>query len=192
MSYCTALPFANATAALRPFLAAPQRWQDSDAAFDVPRFGRSLVNDFLAGAVISACLALAAAPANAQFPGGVTPPGQPRYKPKPDAPRPGVNAQSQRWYEGALQEYNAKRYGTAMSMIERSIAADANNPSAWYLRGAILHMGKDRAGALAAYNRTLAIDPRYGKAYGDRALLYEQMGRKALAAADWARMRALR
>ena len=30
------------------------------------------------------------------------------------------------------------------------------------------------------------------KAYGDRALLHEQMGRKDLAAADWARMRSLR
>jgi tetratricopeptide (TPR) repeat protein len=128
----------------------------------------------------------------AQFPGGVSPPGQPRYKPKPDAPRPGVNAESQRWYEGALQEYNAKRYGTAMSMLERSIAADASNPSAWYLRGVIAHTRKDRAAALAAYDRTLAIDPRYKKAYGDRALLHEEMGRNDLAAADRARMGALR
>jgi tetratricopeptide (TPR) repeat protein len=137
-------------------------------------------------------LALAATPAAAQFPGGVSPPTQPRYKPKPDAPRPGVSVESQRWYESALQEYNAKRYGTAMSMLERSIAADANNPSAWYLRGVIAHTRKDRAAALAAYNRTLAIDPRYSKAYGDRALLHEEMGREDLAAADRARMRALR
>jgi tetratricopeptide (TPR) repeat protein len=146
----------------------------------------------LRSTVIGAGLVLAALPALAQFPGGVTPPGQPRYKPKPDAPRPGVNAESQRWYEGALQEYNAKRYGNATSMIERSIAADANNPSAWYLAGVLAHTRKDRAAALAAYNRALAIDPRYKKAYGDRALLHEEMGRKDLADADWARMRALR
>jgi tetratricopeptide (TPR) repeat protein len=138
------------------------------------------------------CLALTAPSALAQFPGGVTPPGQPRYKPKPDAPRPGVSAESQRWYEGALREYNAKRHVAAASMLERSIAADANNPSAWYLRGVILHTQKSRTEALAAYNRTLAIDPRYKKAYGDRALLYEELGRKDLADDDWARMRALR
>jgi tetratricopeptide (TPR) repeat protein len=153
---------------------------------------RRLANQPLGSAVIAVCLALAAAPTNAQFPGGVSPPGQPRYKPKADAPRPGVNAESQRWYEGALQEYNAKRHGSAMSMLERSIAVDADHPSAWYLRGVILHTRKDRAAALAAYNRALAIDPRYRKAYGDRALLHEEMGRKDLAAADWARMRALR
>jgi tetratricopeptide (TPR) repeat protein len=147
---------------------------------------------FLCCVVIGAALALSATPAAAQFPGGVSPPGQPRYKPKPDAPRPGVSAESQRWYEGALQEYNAKRYGTAMSMAERSIAADANNPSAWYLRGVLLHRRKDRSAALAAYNRAVSIDPQYKKAYGDRALLYEEMGRKDLAAADWARMRALK
>jgi hypothetical protein len=92
-------------------------------------------------------MALAAAPTCAQFPGGVSPPGQPRYKPKPDATRAGVAAESQRWYESALQEYNAKRYGTAMSMLDRAIAADADHPSAWYLRGVILHTRKDRAGA---------------------------------------------
>jgi hypothetical protein len=132
------------------------------------------------------------APVMAQFPGGVSPPPQPRYKPKPDQPRAGVSGESHRWYTSALQEYNAKRYGSAMSMLERSIAADADNPSAWYLRGVILHRSKDRAGALGAYNRTLAIDPRYGKAYGDRALLYEEIGHQDLADADWARMRALR
>jgi tetratricopeptide (TPR) repeat protein len=137
-------------------------------------------------------LALAATPAAAQFPGGVSPPVQPPYKPKPDAPRPGVNAESQRWYERALQEYNAKRYDTALSMLERSIGADAKNPSAWYLRGVIAHTRKDRAAALDAYNRTLAINPRYSKAYGDRALLYEEIGRDELAAADRARLRALR
>jgi tetratricopeptide (TPR) repeat protein len=137
-------------------------------------------------------LALAAAPTAAQFPGGVTPPGQPRYKPKPDAPRAGVSAESQRWYEAALQEYNAKRYGTATSMVERSIAADANNPSAWYLAGVLAHTRKDRTAALTAYTRAIAIDPRYKKVYGDRALLHEEMGRKDLAEADWARMRALR
>lgn len=133
-------------------------------------------------------MALAAA---AQFPGGVSPPPQPRYKPKPDAPRPGVNAESRRWYEAALKEYNAKRYGMAMSMVDRAIAADGNNPSAWYLRGVLFHQRKERSSALAAYNRTLSIDPRYKKAYGDRALLYEQMGRPELAAADRARMRSL-
>jgi tetratricopeptide (TPR) repeat protein len=153
---------------------------------------RRLAPQPLCSAVIAVGLVLVAAPINAQFPGGVSPPGQPRYKPKADAPRPGVNAESRRWYEGALQEYNAKRYGTATSMIERSIAADANNPSAWYLAGVLAHMRKDRAAALAAYNRAIAIDPRYKKAYGDRALLYEEMGRQDLAAADWARMRALR
>jgi tetratricopeptide (TPR) repeat protein len=147
---------------------------------------------WLRSVVVGAGLVLAAALACAQFPGGVSPPGQPRYKPKADAPRPGVNAESQRWYESALQEYNAMRHGTAMSMLDRAIAADAGNPSAWYLRAVILHTRKDRAGALAAYNRTLAIDPRYGKAYGDRALLYDELGRTDLAAADRARMRALR
>jgi tetratricopeptide (TPR) repeat protein len=137
------------------------------------------------------CVALTALPAQAQFPGGVSPPPQPRYKPKPDAPRPGVSAESRRWYESALAEYNAKRYGPALSRVDRSIAADANNPSAWYLRGVLLHTRKDRSGALAAYNRTLTIDPRYRKAYGDRALLYEEMGRPDLAAADRARVRAL-
>jgi tetratricopeptide (TPR) repeat protein len=146
----------------------------------------------ICGAAIAAGMALAAGLAGAQFPGGVSPPGQPRYKPKPDAPRAGVSAESQRWYESALQEYNAKRYGTAMSMLDRAIAADADHPSAWYLRGVILHTRQDRAGALVAYNRTLVIDPRYKKTYGDRALLHEEMGRKDLAAADWARLRALR
>ena len=153
---------------------------------------RRLAKPLLGSAAIAICLALAAVPAHAQFPGGVSPPGQPRYKPKPDAPQPGVNADSQRWYESALQEYNAKRYGTAMSMVDRAIAADANNPSAWYLRGVLLHTRKDRPAALAAYNRAIAIDPRYRKAYGDRALLHEQMGREDLAAADRARLRALR
>lgn len=127
----------------------------------------------------------------AQFHAGVPPPPQPRYKPKPDAPRAGVNAESQRWYESALAEYNANRHGNAMSMADRSIAADRNNPSAWYLRGVLLHLRKERADALTAYTRALEIDPRYRKAYGDRALLYDQMGRPELAAADRARARAL-
>jgi tetratricopeptide (TPR) repeat protein len=142
--------------------------------------------------IIGAGLSLAAAPTAAQFPGGVSPPLQPPHRPKPAAPRAGINEQSQRWYEGALQEHNAKRLDTALSMLDRAIAADASNPSAWYLRGVILHTRKDLAAALAAYNRALVADPRFRKAYGDRALLHEQMGRKDLAAGDWARLRALR
>jgi tetratricopeptide (TPR) repeat protein len=150
-----------------------------------------LARPWIAAALALLLTALSAPSALAQFPGGVSPPPQPSYKPKPDAPRAGVSAASRRWYEAALAEYNAKRYGPAMSMVDRSIAADANNASAWYLRGVLLHTRKDRSGALAAYNRTLSIDPRYRKAYGDRALLYEEMGRPDLGAADRARVRAL-
>jgi tetratricopeptide (TPR) repeat protein len=144
----------------------------------------------LGNVCMAACLA-AVAPAAAQFPGGVSPPPQPRYKPKAEPPQAGVSVESHRWYLSAMQEFNAKRFGSAMSMLERSIAADAQNASAWYLRGVILHLRKERSAALAAYNRAIAVDPRHRKAYGDRALLHEQMGRQDLASADRARLRDL-
>jgi cytochrome c-type biogenesis protein CcmH/NrfG len=142
--------------------------------------------------LLTALVAVAQLPTHAQvgFP-YVSPPPQPRYKPKPEAQQPGVGGESQRWYEQALREYNGKRFDSALALVDRSLQAGPNNVSAWYLRGVVQHSRKDHDAALAAYSRAIQLNPRFRKAYGDRALLHEQMGRQDLAAVDWSRYRSL-
>jgi Tfp pilus assembly protein PilF len=71
-------------------------------------------------------------------------------------------------------------------------APSANAPAAWHAHyTAALHAYNRRnmPAAMALVERAIEINPPYHKAYGDRALLDEQMGQAARAEADWAAMR---
>jgi tetratricopeptide (TPR) repeat protein len=63
-------------------------------------------------------------------------------------------------------------------------AAAANNPGAWFEQGNLcLHRG-DNGGAVIAYTRAIALDPRLAAAYCNRGLAHSHMGAFDAAIAD--------
>jgi aspartyl/asparaginyl beta-hydroxylase (cupin superfamily) len=67
-------------------------------------------------------------------------------------------------------------FARARALLEEASRADASDPQLWMKLSALRRAGGDRAGALAAIERSLAISPRDFTALLQRALLLEQLG----------------
>jgi tetratricopeptide (TPR) repeat protein len=60
--------------------------------------------------------------------------------------------------------------------IDRALALDANNATAWTLWGELLALDKDNPAALAAYNRAIELRPNWSVPYLDRGSCYYEQG----------------
>ena len=67
---------------------------------------------------------------------------------------------------------------------EKALELAPKNPAAWSARGSVLHATLDTAGALAAYNKAIELNPNYVDARISRAALLIDLKRDADAAKD--------
>lgn len=117
--------------------------------------------------VTAAALALAACAAG------------PRPAPTPDLAARGIN------------ELQSGQVAAAAATFRQAIAAGQDSPGVHYHLGLALAGSDDRAGAIEAYGRAAALDPRMADARANRGLLLLAAGRLAEAEADFAELRLL-
>jgi tetratricopeptide (TPR) repeat protein len=67
--------------------------------------------------------------------------------------------------------------------VERSLALDAGNAEAWYLKGTCLGMLAQYEQALAAFEQALSLNIAYAPAWDGKAWVLGILGRKAEALA---------
>ncbi len=72
----------------------------------------------------------------------------------------------------------------AMADVNHALECDAENHVAWALRGELLSLQKDDAGAMDAYNHAIQLQPSWAIAYLDRGGRYQERGDMASALED--------
>ena len=83
------------------------------------------------------------------------------------------------WNWKGLLELELSRWEDARMSFEAASAADPDDAEAWTNLAAAIHKEGDDAGALAACERALAIDPGGAAAENNRAVILAAMGRPA-------------
>jgi aspartate beta-hydroxylase len=74
------------------------------------------------------------------------------------------------------------RAGEAQAMLARAAAADPDQPALHFNLAAAVRAAGDQAGALAALDRALALDPYFVQAIFQKGVLLEEIGRRREAA----------
>lgn len=87
--------------------------------------------------------------------------------------------QARFWLDYSQQLSNTIRYSEALAAIDRSLALDATNAGAWYVRGTCRAMLGQYDSALEDFERTLSLDATYVPAWDGKAWVLGILGRKA-------------
>src|SRR5512133_1039 len=68
---------------------------------------------------------------------------------------------AQKLFFEAVDQYNARNYTGALTLLDKSLKTDPSFIEGWVLKGDIRSEQGNMAGALEAYKAGLAIDPDY-------------------------------
>lgn len=92
------------------------------------------------------------------------------------------------WVAEVPIRIRARQWKEALFAADKAVALAPALADGQYMRGTVLHVQGDRAGALAAYGRALQVEPRHTEALVSRAGLLIDAGRDADAASDVAEL----
>lgn len=76
----------------------------------------------------------------------------------------------------AVAAMNLLDLPAARADIDQALALDANNATAWTLRGELLALDKDNPAAMSAYDRAIELRPNWPIPYLDRGSRYQEQG----------------
>ncbi len=88
------------------------------------------------------------------------------------------------WLAEVPVRIRTRQFKEATTAAERGLALAPGNAEGWYQKGSVLHVMGDLKSTLAAYDRTIEIDPNHADARIARAGLYIDLNRASDAAKD--------
>jgi lipoprotein NlpI len=85
----------------------------------------------------------------------------------------------------ARQAFGTGDFDRATKLVSEALAADPNNPRAYYARGAIQEVQKKHAAAIADFTKVLQLDPQAVDVYNDRGAAQFKLGNFKESIADF-------
>lgn len=101
---------------------------------------------------------------------------RPEEQPEQRNEREQQKQQATFWLDYSHQLAASIRYSEALTAVERSLALDAGNAEAWYLKGTCLGMLAQYEQALAAFEQALSVNAAYAPAWDGKAWVLGVLG----------------